>query len=186
VASETFPDVHLYFGLCPLDARSNMFKIDTAQTVAMLVTFGVLSCTCNPASADVRIEGQVQAGAAPVANSTVTLWAASASEPKQLAQTTTNNDGRFELNSQESIGQDISLYVIAKGGETAVNKGSGNNPAAALLAVLGNAPPPKVVVDEMTTLASVITHTQFIDGTSIKGPALALRVARATCPTSLI
>jgi 5-hydroxyisourate hydrolase-like protein (transthyretin family) len=91
-----------------------MFKIYTAQ-IAMLVTLGVLSFACSPALADVHIEGQVQAGGAPVTNSTVTLWAASAGEPKQLAQTTTNGDGRFDLNSQETTGQDISLYLIAKG-----------------------------------------------------------------------
>jgi hypothetical protein len=57
---------HLF--VCPFDAWSKnvMFKIDTAQTVAMLVTLGVLSWACSPASADVRVEGQVQAGAAPV------------------------------------------------------------------------------------------------------------------------
>jgi hypothetical protein len=159
-----------------------MFKIDRAQMVGMLGALVVLSFASSPALADVHIEGQVQAGGAPVANSTVTLWAASADEPKQLAQTTSNSDGRFELNSQETSGQDISLYVIAKGGEAAVNKGSGNNPAAALLAVLGNAPPSKVVIDEMTTLASVITHTQFIDGTSIKGSPLALRIAAGNVP----
>jgi streptogramin lyase len=148
----------------------------------MLVTFGVLSCACSPALADVRIQGQVQAGAAPVANSTVTLWAAGAGEPKQLAQTTTNSDGRFELNSQETNGQDISLYVIAKGGEAAVNKGSGNNPAIALLSVLGNTPPSEVVINEMTTVASVWTNAQFLDDDAIKGNALGLRIAAGNVP----
>jgi hypothetical protein len=37
-------------------------------------------------------------------------------------------------------------YVVAKGGESSVNRGSGDNPAIALLAVLGNAPLPKVVI----------------------------------------
>jgi hypothetical protein len=145
--------------------------------IATLATLGVLSCACSPALADVRIEGQVQAGAAPVANSTVTLWAASAGEPKQLAQTTTNSDGRFELNSQETNGEDISLYLIAKGGEAAVNKGSGNNPAIALLSVLGNTPPSDVVINEMTTVASVWTNAQFLDGDAIKGNPLGLRIA---------
>src|SRR5262245_46919588 len=131
----------------------------------------------------VRIEGQVQAGGGPLANSTVTLWAASAGEPRQLAQTRTNNDGRFEIGSQETLGADVILYVVAKGGEAAVNKGAGDNPAAALLAVLGNMPPPEVVINEMTTVASVWTHNQFIDGTAIKGHALGLKIAAGNVPS---
>src|SRR5262249_23950165 len=84
-----------------------------------------------------------------------TLWGASAEEPRQLALARTSSDGRFELGSQETLGTDVILYVVAKGGEAAVNKGAGDNPAAALLAVLGNTPPPKVVINEMTTVASV-------------------------------
>src|SRR5262249_51043677 len=132
--------------------------------------------------AAVRIEGQVQAGGGPLANSTVTLWAASAGEPRQLAQARTNNDGRFELGSQETLGADVILYVVAKGGEAAVNKGSGDNPAIAMLAVLGNTPPPRVVINEMTTVASVWTHAQFLNGAAIKGHALGLKIAAGNVP----
>src|SRR5262245_57018094 len=127
--------------------------IDKAQMATMLLAVGVLGYACVPAPAAVRIEGQVQAGGGPLANSTVTLWGASAGEPRQLAQARTSSDGRFELGSQESLGADVILYVVAKGGEAAVNKGAGDDPAAALLAVLGNMPPPKVVINEMTTVA---------------------------------
>jgi hypothetical protein len=34
-----------------------------------------------------------------------------------------------------------------------------------------------VVVNEMTTIASIFTHNQFIDGAAIKGPALSLKIA---------
>jgi hypothetical protein len=150
---------------------------------ALLSTLGVLGCGYNSAAAAVRIEGQVQAGGGPLANSTVTLWAASAAEPRQLAQGRTNGDGRFELSSQETPGADVILYVTAKGGEPQVNKGSGDNPAAALLAVLGSAPPAKVVINEMTTVASVWTANQFIDGTAIKGYALGLKIAAGNVPS---
>ena len=43
------------------------------------------------------IKGQVMGGGAPIAQSTVTLWAASAGAPKQLAQTKTDNDGKFAI-----------------------------------------------------------------------------------------
>src|SRR5262245_2330383 len=154
-----------------------MLRIDRARMATMLLAVGVLGYACVPATAAVRIEGQVQAGGGPLANSTVTLWGASAGEPRQLAQARTGSDGRFELGSQEALGAEVSLYLVAKGGEAVVSRGSADNPAAALLSVLGHAPPPRVVVNEMTTVASVWTHAQFLDGTAIKGNALGLQIA---------
>ena len=63
------------------------------------LTVGLLGSVCGwlAGLAGVRIEGQVEAGGGPIANSTVTLWAASAGEPKQLAQTKTGSDGRFSF-----------------------------------------------------------------------------------------
>jgi hypothetical protein len=149
----------------------------------MLLTCGLLGCMCDPAAAAVRIEGRVDAGGGPLAMSTVTLWAASAGEPKQLAQTRSSADGRFELRSNETPSKDVILYVVAKGGEATVNKGSGDNPAIALLSVLGNTPPAKVVINEMTTVASVWTHNQFIKGTAITGHVLGLKIAAGNVPS---
>jgi hypothetical protein len=151
-----------------------MIEIGKASIAAILATCGLFGSACNPAAADVRIEGQVQAGGAPLANSTVTLWAASAGEPRQLAQVKSGSDGRFQLLSQETPGTDVSLYLVAKGGQA---KGNGDNPAIGLLTVLGNASLAKIVVNEMTTVASVWTNAQFLDGTAIKGQALGLRIA---------
>ena len=159
----------------------HMFKVEKAQIATMLL-IGLLGCASGTAAAAVRVEGQVQAGGGPLANSTVTLWGASAGEPRQLAQTRTSSDGRFELASQETLGTDVILYLVAKGGEAAVNKGSGDNPAIAMLAVLGNTPPANVVINEMTTVASVWTANQFIDGAAIKGHALGLKIAAGNVP----
>src|SRR5215831_15897927 len=137
-----------------------MLRVVKAQTVSMLLTLGVLGCTFGAAAAAVRFEGQVQAGGGPLANSTVTLWGASAAEPRQLAQTRTDSDGRFQISSEESVAPDVMLYLIAKGGE-AVGKGSSNNPAIAFLSVLGNTPAGTMIINEMTTVASVWTHAQF-------------------------
>jgi hypothetical protein len=153
-----------------------VLKIEKVDIAAMLLT-GLLGCACHPVAAAVRIEGQVQAGGGPLASSTVTLWAAGAGDPKQLAQTKSGGDGRFELGTPENAATDVILYLVAKGGEAAINKGSGDNPAISLLAVMGSTPPPNVVINEMTTVASVWTNAQFIDGTAIKGPPLSLRVA---------
>ena len=159
-----------------------MFKNDKVQIIAMLLTVGLLGLASGPAAAAVRIEGQVQAGGGPLAMSTVTLWAASAGEPKQLAQTRTRADGRFELRAKETPDKDAVLYLIVKGGEPTVNKGSGDNPAIALLTVLGGKPPARVVVNEFTTVASVWTNAQFLDGVALKGHALGLRIAAGNVP----
>jgi hypothetical protein len=156
-----------------------MIEIGKASIAAALATCGLFGWACNPAAADVRIEGQVQAGGAPLANSTVTLWAASAGEPRQLAQVKSGSDGHFQLLSEETAGTDVSLYLVAKGGQA---KGNGDNLAIALLTVLGNTPPANAVVNELTTVASVWTNAQFLDGTTIKGHALGLRIAAGNVP----
>ena len=135
--------------------------------------------TTYPASG---FAGQAQAGGEPLANSTVTLWAASAGEPKQLAQAKSGNDGQFELRTAETPDKDVVLYVVAKGGVATVKKGSGDNPAIALLTVLGTQPPAKVVINEMTTVASAFTAARFIKGESISGNPLGLRVAAMNVP----
>ena len=50
------------------------------------------------------------------------------------------------------------------------------------MAVLGSTPPANVVINEMTTVASVWTNAQFLDGTAIKGPPLSLRIAAGNVP----
>ena len=159
-----------------------MLKINRAQIITLLLILGTAGYASGQTAAAVRIEGQVQAGGRPLANSTVTLWSASSGEPRQLSQARTNSDGHFELDSQETVGADVVLYLVAKGGEVTINKGSSDNPAIALLSVLGNTPPSTVVINEMTTVASVWTHAQFLDGDAIKGNALGLGIAAGNVP----
>jgi len=83
-----------------------MLGLNKLQFVVSLLTFGILVCASAPTAAAVRIEGLVQGGGGPLANSTVTLWAASTGQPRQLAQARTNIDGQFELGSQESLDAD--------------------------------------------------------------------------------
>jgi len=51
------------------------------------------------------------------------------------------------------------------------------------MAVIGNHPPARVTINELTTIASAWTHNQFIDGTAIEGPPLALRIAASHVPS---
>src|SRR5271169_3637116 len=162
--------------------RAQMLKNGKAQIFAVLLAVGLLVCACGQATAAVRIEGQVEAGGGAVAKSTVTLWAASANAPARLAQTETGADGRYIISVNQVPSAAVSLYLIATGGVPAVNKAGGDNPAIALMAVLGNKPAARVVLNEMTTVASVWTNAQFLDGAALKGYALGLRIAAGNVP----
>jgi hypothetical protein len=128
-------------------------------------------------SAAENLGGQVLGGGAPIANSTVTLWEASADAPKKLAETKTNQQGQFEIRSAGASDKDTSLYLVATGGEPKAHSGRGENPAIVLLAVLGNKPPEKVTINEFTTVASVWTNLQFLSGSALQGYALGVRIA---------
>jgi streptogramin lyase len=152
--------------------------IGRSFTLWAFVTF--LLFVTGSASAEEIIEGRVLGGGVAIAGSAVTLWAAAAEAPKQLTQTRTSESGGFEIRVQETPG-DALLYLVATGGEPKAH-GGGDNPAIALMAVLGTKPPRHVVINEMTTLAAVVTHTQFIDGTAIKGSSLALSITADNLP----
>jgi hypothetical protein len=156
-----------------------MLRAEQIRLTATLLTIGVWCCASYPAAAAVRVEEQVQASGTPLANSTVTLWQASAGPARQLAQAKAGADGRFELNSQENAGADGILYLVSTGGKAA---GGSENAATAMLLVLSNAPPPKVVINELTTVASAFTAARFIKGESISGSPLGLRIAVGNVP----
>jgi hypothetical protein len=155
--------------------------MDPAGCIRKLV-FGAIALNvfhAGPLLAADSIKGQVLGGGAPIAKSTVTLWAASAAAPKQLAQAQTDAGGRFEVRSKGAP-SDAVYYLVANGGEP--KSGGGNNPAIALSAVVGSKPAGSVVINEMTTVASVWTNAQFLDGWALKGYALGLRIAASNVP----
>ena len=127
------------------------------------------------------IKGEVMGGGAPIAKSTVTLWEASAAAPKQLGQTKTNDDGRFEVRAK-GASKDGILYLVATGGIPKANKATADNPAIALLAVVGSNPPASVTVNELTTVASAFTNARFINGDGISGNPLGLKIAAGNVP----
>jgi hypothetical protein len=155
---------------------------DKSGIVAALVAVALLGWASGPAAAALRIEGHVQVGGGAVAGSTVSLWAASADAPARLAQAQTDADGRFVVSVDATPSGASSFYLVASGGTPAVNKAGGNNPALDLLAVLGGNPPAKVVVNELTTVASAFTNARFINGESISGNPLGLRIAAGNVP----
>ncbi len=151
-------------------------------TVTLLVAAGLLGWLTGHAAAAVHVEGQVQAGGGAVAGSTVSLWAAGAESPVRLMQVQSGADGNFVISVDQAPSGASSFYLIANGGTAAVSRAGGANGAIALLAVLGGNPPPRVMVNEFTTVASVWTHAQFLDGTAIQGNALGLRIAAGNVP----
>jgi hypothetical protein len=153
----------------------------SAPVTALVFAFMTV-VLASPTNAAANINGQVLGAGAPISNSTVTLWAASAGAPKQLALTRSGADGRFAISAAEAPGNDSSLYLIAQGGTSAVNKGNGDNPAIALMVVFGSDIPAHITVNEMTTVASVWTHAQFLTGTAIQGHPLGLRIAAGNVP----
>jgi hypothetical protein len=141
--------------------------------------FFILAAVTFPAgtaSAQQQLEGQVLGGGAPIVRASVALFAASSSTPAGLSRTETDPQGHFTINYTRPQ-SDAILYLVATGGEPAANAGSGNNPDIALLTVVGATPPPTVIINEMTTAASVWTHAQFLDGTAIRGHSLGLKIA---------
>src|SRR5580704_11002136 len=165
----------------PLKYREASMKLATNLRLSIFA-IGV-TATLTPAMVSAQqIEGQVLGAGAPIANARITLFAATADTPAQLSQTQSGPDGHFTLPSTRVPGGEIILYLIAAGGEPAANRGGGNNPNIALLAVLGPNPAAKVIINEMTTIASVWTHAQFLDGTAIKGNALGLKIAAGNVP----
>ncbi len=94
-----------------------------------------------------------------------------------MSETKTKDDGKFDVRG--SAHADSILYLVSTGGAL---KGKSDNPALVLLLVLGNKPPEKVVVNELTTVASAFTTARFITANGISGNPLGLRIAAGNVP----
>ena len=96
-----------------MNSRISLFKSNWAKTIFLaLASIGMGIPTSAVAAAS--LSGQVLGAGAPIANSTVTLWTASAGAPKQLAQARSGADGRFTLTAPTAPA-DSSLYLVAQG-----------------------------------------------------------------------
>ena len=146
-------------------------------TLTAAAIFAVASSYSISRAAD--LSGQVLGAGKPIAGSTVTLYAAGTGAPKQLAQGKSDDTGAFKL-TYTSAPADSVLYLVAKGGTPKAGKGASES--LALLALLGKAPSTKVTVNEFTTVASAFTAARFIQGESISGNPLGLRIAAMNVP----
>jgi len=153
-----------------------------AATELLLGSLAVAGLLFAGSAVSAPLNGLVLGGGAPIANSTVTLWAASAGAPKELAQSRTGPDGRFTMMVPDAVAAGTSLYLVAQRG-VPTKSGGGENERIALLTVLGAKAPASVTINEFTTIASVWTHAQFIDGTAIRGQPLQLKIAAGNVPS---
>ena len=129
-----------------------------------------------------RLEGRVEAGGAPISGSFVTLWLAGTDAPQKIAEGITNLDGNYNLSFSYN-GADIGVfYLIAESGESALASGSGINPAIAFMTIIGNKLPKRVTINELTTVASVWTGAQFLNGKILSGKLLGLKIAAGNVP----
>jgi len=165
---------------CAQQPSNNATAVTSSQPTIAAESAAPAPAGVAPAFTGGNLDGSVLAAGAPISNSMVTLWAATADAPKELAETRTNDAGKFTLSFGNGRGI---LYLVAAGGEPAAGqKGTGNNTAIVLVSVLGLQHSAPVVVNEMTTVASAFTMNQFLKGTAITGYPLGLRIASGNVP----
>jgi hypothetical protein len=142
-----------------------------------VLAIGALCWVGNASSAAAELSGRVLLGGAPVVDSTVTLWQAGDGAPQKLGETRSGTDGVFAF-ANSGAGENIARYVVASGGRVA----GGGGDALALLALLSDKAPDDLTVNEFTTVASAFTAARFIQGESISGNPLGLRIAAMNVP----
>ncbi len=145
------------------------------------------STNAGSGTARVALGGKVYGGQQPISGAAVTLWAAGTSASygtgaTSVATTTTDTNGNFSFNtagvSPCTTGQ--YLYITSVGGDP----GAGTNQYAALMAALPTPCGPGtastyVVVNEVTTVASVTALQQFMSITPGGSPAWTIGVPAA-------
>jgi hypothetical protein len=146
-----------------------------------LVTFIAVLVISVSYSFAADLAGSVQGAAKPIADTTVTLYAAGMGAPTQLAQAKADDQGTFKLTYGEAPANSV-LYIIARGGTPKTTADKGPNDAIALLAVLGGIPPKSVVINEFSTIASVWTSAQFLNRDVLSGKTLGLHIAAGNVP----
>lgn len=150
-------------------------------TLRLIALSFCLTFVMNLRTMALDISGSVYGAGSPISGATVTLYAAGTEASVQLAQSTSDNNGSFTFNGINNSGDAI-LYVIAKNGKIngAVNQSPGNS--LTLLSLLGSQPPSNIRINELTTVASAFTAARFINGESISGNELGLKIAAGNTP----
>ncbi|WP_264563748.1 hypothetical protein [Flavobacterium sp. N3904] len=118
-----------------------------------------------------EISGKIQLAKKPVAKATVQFFATSEGAPKLLSETKTDDKGFFKLNAKKAENS-TAYYIVAKATDNTVT----------LVLLLSSDIPKEVTINELTTVASSFTAARFINGESISGKALGLKIAAGNVP----
>jgi hypothetical protein len=149
--------------------RTNSPVAGQRWAVFALAAAGLLSGASAVSAASLK--GQVLGAGEPVAQSTVTLWAASAGAPKQLAQVRTDAQGRFSLTAPGRATGHLAL-PRGPGWTIRCQQGRRQQPGHRTDHGAGQqGAVTAVTINEMTTIASVWTHNQFINGARPSRPS---------------
>ena len=166
-----------YNGLSLLIATHARIHGGCAAVVITVLT----ALASGRAQAADAISGHVLGAGSPIEGATVTLYTPGTGAPQQLAQGKADANGAFKLDASHAS-PDAVLYVVAKGGTPKAAAAKGANDAVALMTLLGTARPKAVMINELTTVASTFTAARFIEGGSMSGNLLGLRIAAGNVP----
>jgi len=120
------------------------------------------------------MKGALTLGGKAVPGAKVTLWrTAGMDSPQNIRETSSDAEGNFELQNL-TPNEEGNIYYISTAG--------GVREDVALMSVLGATPLSSVVINELTTVASVFTSARFIDGVEISGNPLGVRIAAGNAP----
>ncbi len=155
---QTIQYCYLAIGLC-------MISLPTLATTTP-------AFASEPETRSANLDGRVEIGHKPLAGAEVSLWVTNGSEPpRKVATETSADDGSFNFFDVDVAGDGV-LYLVARHDAEQL----------VLLSLLGSPPPERAVVNELTTVASAFTAARFIDGHSISGNPLGLKIAAANAP----
>ncbi|MDC0361536.1 hypothetical protein OAN12_00650 [Halioglobus sp.] len=150
----------------PVYLRSLLQRVSVGGGIAALL-LGMWVTSFSALALD--MEGTLTLGGEAVPGAKVTLWkTAGTDSPEIIRETSSDAEGGFELHNLNPVEEDNVYYISTAGG---LREG------VALMSVLGATPPSSIVINELTTVASVFTSARFIDGTKISGNPLGVRIA---------
>ena len=136
-----------------------MKRIKFNQALALLTIATAASSSTSASEIDVHVISK----GVPLEGAKVKLWTASSNKPEERGVVVTNENGKVTITMPES--DDKFYYLTAAKDKTE------------LMLALGKSTPRSVTLSELSTIASVFTHAQFINKGRIQGPDVSLAIA---------
>jgi|688.fasta_scaffold49552_4 hypothetical protein len=129
--------------------ESRLFTLNHIFFSMLLI---LLVCT-NAMAIGSELSGKVEIAGSPIAGATVTIYAASAEAPKQLAQGNTDGTGAFNINFAEMPSNHL-IYLVSRGGTMKASAVKAASDGFILMVLLGQNYPKKVTINELSTVTS--------------------------------